>query len=60
MPADCPLRGPAEHRAGEFTYRNTWPGDVARFTGVARLTPGPMVVYEATYCGGVVDRRRGV
>jgi hypothetical protein len=60
MPADCPLRGPTEHREGALTYRNSWNGDIARFTGVEQITNGATPVYEASYSGGLVDRRRGV
>lgn len=60
MPADCPLRGPGEYHDGAFTYSNVWNGDVERFAGVEQIVHEQTIVYEASYSGGVVDRRRGV
>jgi hypothetical protein len=60
MPEDYPYRGPKEYKEGEYTYTNTWEGEVDRFTGEERITRGEKIVYKANYLGGLVDQRRGV
>jgi hypothetical protein len=60
MPETHPFRGPAEWSEDEFVYRNAWHGEVERFTGNERILQGTDLIYEASYSGGVVDRRRGV
>lgn len=60
MPADYPYRGPKEYREGEYTYSNTWDGEVDRFAGEEQITQNGKVIYKANYRGGLVDQRGGV
>lgn len=60
MPEDAPFRGPKEYREGEYTYSNTWAGDVGQYSGEERITQGEKLIYKANYIGGIVDQRQGV
>lgn len=60
MPEEAPFRGPKEYKEEEFTYTNTWNGDVERFDGEEKITQGEELIYKADYRGGLVDQRRGV
>lgn len=60
MPEDAPFRGPKEYKEGEFTYSNSWSGDVERYSGEEQITQGENVIYKANYMGGLVDQRSGV
>ena len=60
MSEDYPFRGPREHKEGQFTYSNTWDGEVDKFSGEEQITQGDKLVYKANYIGGLVDQRRGV
>ena len=60
MPEDYPFRGPEEYKEGEFTYTNTWEGEVDRFAGEEQITRGGKLIYKANYLGGLVDQRKGV
>lgn len=59
MPQEAPFRGPAKYQEGEFTYTNTWNGDVERFEGEEKITQGEKLIYQANYRGGLVDQRSG-
>jgi hypothetical protein len=58
MPEDAPFRGPKEYTEGEYTYTNTWSGDVERYSGKEQITQGGKLIYEASYMGGLVDERK--
>ena len=60
MPVDAPFRGPKEYQEGELTYRNTWSGDVERYSGEEQITLGEKLIYQANYLGGWVDHRQRV
>ena len=60
MPKEYPLRGPKECSYGEFTYTNSWHGDIDRFSGEEQIKQRDEIVYGASYLGGVVDQRSGV
>lgn len=60
MPVDFPYRGPKEYKEGEFTYTNTWEGEVDRFSGEEQIKQGDKLIYKANYLGGLVDQREGV
>ena len=60
MPEDYPFRGPKEYKEEEFTYTNSWEGEVDRFSGEEAITHGGKLVYKANYLGGLVDQRKGV
>jgi hypothetical protein len=59
MPKDYPFRGPREYKEGEFTYTNSWDGEVDRFSGEEQITKKGELVYKANYMGGLVDQRKG-
>ena len=58
MPEDAPFRGPKEYQEGGFVYRNTWSGDVERYSGEEQITQGKKLIYQANYLGGLVDQRQ--
>lgn len=60
MPEDHPFRGPKEFKDGEYTYSNSWEGEVDRFSGEEQITQGEKLIYKADYLGGLVDQRKGV
>ncbi len=60
MPEDYPYRGPEEYKEGEYTYSNSWNGEVDRFSGSEQILEGDKVIYKADYMGGLVDIRKRV
>ncbi len=60
MPKEQPFRGPESFREGEYHYRNAWKGTVENFSGKEQILKNAEVVYQASYIGGLVDRRGGV
>ena len=40
MPEHAPFRGPKEYKQDEFTYANTWTGEVERYSGEEQITQG--------------------
>lgn len=60
MPEDHPYRGPKEYEEGEYTYTNSWNGEVDRFSGSEQILQGDKIIYKADYMGGLVDQRKGV
>ena len=60
MPEDYPFRGPKKFKDGEYTYSNSWEGEVDRFSGEEQITQGEKLIYKANYIGGLVCQKRGV
>jgi hypothetical protein len=60
MPEDYPFRGPKEFKEGEYTYTNSWQGEVEDFSGEEQITKAGNVIYRANYLGGLVDQRKEV
>ncbi|MFH1289375.1 MAG: DUF5680 domain-containing protein [Patescibacteria group bacterium] len=60
MPEDYPYRGPEEYKEGEYTYSNSWSGEVDKFSGSEQILQGDKIIYKADYMGGLVDQRKGV
>lgn len=60
MPEDYPFRGSREFKDGEYTYSNSWEGEVDRFEGEEQIMQGEKLIYKANYMGGLVDQRKGV
>ena len=60
MPEDFPFRGPKEFKEGEYTYKNSWNGEVDRFSGEEQIMQGDKLIYKANYMGGLVDQGKGV
>ncbi len=60
MPEDYPYRGPKVYKENEYTYSNSWSGEVDRFSGSEQITQGDNIIYKADYMGGLVDQRKGI
>ncbi len=60
MPADYPYRGPKKYEEGNYTYTNSWDGEVDRFSGSEEIRQNERLIYQASYMGGLVDQRKGV
>lgn len=58
MPQEAPFRGPKEMKEGEFYYHNTWNGTIEKFSGKETISMNGKTVYEASYIGGLVDRKK--
>ena len=58
-PDDFPVRGPAELRGDDFTYRCVHQGDVRGFRGEEAIEHRGGPVYAAWFSGGLVDQRAG-
>lgn len=57
MPHDAPFRGPKMFVEGEFTYRNSWKGNLDKYLGEEVILHKDKEVYRASYMGGLVDQR---
>ena len=55
QPKDFPVRGPKEIEFNGFIYKNNWNGDLERFSGKENILKDGIIVYEASYLGGLVD-----
>lgn len=58
MPQDAPFRGPEKMKEGELYYHNIWSGTIEKFSGKETISMNGKIVYEASYIGGVVDRKK--
>lgn len=56
LPLEAPYRGPKSFINGEYEYKNSYVGEIARFSGKEEIYYNGTLVYEASYMGGVVDR----
>lgn len=56
VPDEAPYRGPKELISGDFTYINSWQGEMTRFSGEEAISQAGQMIYQANYLGGVVDR----
>lgn len=54
-----PVRGPKTLQEGDYTYKNSWTGDVVRFTGAEFISYKGEEVFSCHYVGGLVDQREG-
>lgn len=55
-----PYRGPTRFKRGNLEYRNTSQGTIQYFAGKEVILEKGKEIYQATYCGGLVDQRQGV
>jgi hypothetical protein len=55
QPKNFPVRGPKEIEFNGFIYKNNWNGDLERFSGKENILKDGIIVYEASYLGGLVD-----
>lgn len=60
MPVEAPFRGPSELVLGSLRYTNQWTGGVERYQGTESIYEKDVLLYTATYLGGLVDQRNGV
>lgn len=60
MPEDAPYRGPKEYKEDNFTYSNSWVGEVERYSGEEKIMQGDKLIYQANYMGGLVDQQAGI
>lgn len=60
MPEDAPYRGPKEFKQDDYIYRNSWTGDIERYSGEEEIIQKGKQVYKANYMGGMVDERVGL
>src|SRR3990167_6046648 len=40
MPEEYPYRGPKEYKENEYTYTNSWQGELEQFSGEEKITQG--------------------
>ncbi len=57
MPPEAPFRGPEEMKEGKFEYHNVWSGTIEKFSGKETISMSGNTVYEASYIGGLVDKK---
>jgi len=55
VPDEAPYRGPAELIVGELVYQNKWTGQLTSFSGQEKIIHSGVIVYRATYSGGLID-----
>jgi hypothetical protein len=55
--ADSFFRGPKEFVEGDYKYKNSYSGDLERFSGRETIHKGNVQIYEASYMGGLVNQR---
>lgn len=53
---EMPYRGPKEYISGEYKYKNELYGNVEYFNGLEKIYKDDVVIYEARYMGGLVDK----
>lgn len=53
-PTSLPVRGPAEHVAGDLRYTCQAEGDLTWFQGLECITSGARTVYELRFSGGLL------
>ena len=58
IPEDRPFRGPEQMTEGNFSYSNTFSGQVDNFSGQEAITRDGKVIFTTKYIGGLVDQRR--
>jgi len=57
IPEDKPFRGPREYHEDNFSYINSFTGEVNNFFGKEIIKEGEKEVYKAIYSGGFVNQR---
>jgi len=60
MPDEAPFRGPKEYKDSTFIYKNTWQGNVEKYSGEEKISQSGKLIYKANYLGGLIDQRQGV
>jgi len=58
IPENKPYRGPEELSKGNYTYKNSFAGEIDNFSGEEFILENGHEVYRAKYMGGLVDQRK--
>lgn len=58
IPTDYPYRGPKNLSEKNLQYLNSWHGEIERFAGEEVILQNGKQIYQASYMGGLVDRRK--
>lgn len=58
VPESNPYRGPKKYLQGNYSYSNTFTGEIDNFFGEEMITLNGEEIYRAKYMGGLVDQRR--
>lgn len=58
IPEDKPYRGPREYLWGDYTYANSFNGEIDNFSGEEIIKLRENEVYKAKYIGGLIDQRK--
>lgn len=58
IPEDRPFRGPKKYSEGNFSYINTFIGEIDNFSGEEIISQAGKEIYKAKYIGGFVDQRK--
>lgn len=56
-PPEFPMRGPTSFSSQEFTYKNSYYGDLYFFHGIERIISRKVEVYRRMYVGGEIRDR---
>jgi len=57
IPVNTPYRGPEKYNNGDFSYENSFTGEVDNFFGEESISENGKEIYKARYMGGFVDIR---
>ncbi len=52
------FRGPKKFVQNNFTYKNSWKGNLGKFLGKEAIYNKGKKIYQAKYMGGLVDQRK--
>lgn len=55
--AEIPVRGPINHRSGDFEYKLSLKGDLDDFSGLEEIFYKDELVFKTTIAGGSVDQK---
>ncbi|MGE5041425.1 MAG: DUF5680 domain-containing protein [Candidatus Levyibacteriota bacterium] len=55
---EMPIRGPRKLEEGDFSYENSYRGDVQDFVGEEKIFYKGEEVFKTNYSGGLVNQRR--
>ena len=53
---DMPYRGPSSYEKDDWSYENSFIGDVDNFSGTEKIFKDGQCIYEASYLGGLVNQ----
>lgn len=56
-PLELPVRGPKSISQGDFSYQNSWDGDLEEFKGEEKIFQKGEEIFHTTYAGGLINQR---